>query len=185
MARRILILVGIIVAALIFSIAFDMVWGPDANAACRNDDGTNCTTAKQLSKGFKQGEMKNSKKIEFSPRVKKKIRKWIRNHPNSKMARADSWWTWPFEASTCMVWGGDRSECLRKSYPDDGSAARGHERINAAMRETTRVTIKCGGSAIIGAIGGRIDSGRMGWWGAGAGATSCLYQTLGSKAGWW
>lgn len=188
--RRTVIIVAIVIAAFVFSLGFDLLIPARADAACRNDDGSSCVTSGQYATGFREGELKNSRDRKFNARVKRKIERWYDNHPQARQAAHargfGDWWKDPFQSTICIMWGGDQSSCVRRHFKESGSAAaRADRRMGIIGRETTRLSVKCGGAAIIGAMGGRLDSGKMGWWGAGAGATSCLYQTLGDRMDWW
>lgn len=175
--KTIIVFILIILMSLIWSVVFDIVWPSKADAqmqVCEQTcDGTD------WSRAFKAGDLHNSKNRVLGDRVERKITRWYNNRDLTMPQGDDRWWDDSLKASQCVMWGGRKSTCLYTNFED----TRRFMRI--VRRETTRVTIKCGGAAILGAIGGRLDSGKVGWWGAGFGAGSCMFQTLGTKADWW
>jgi hypothetical protein len=129
-----------------------------------NGDPIPCTTAKRQVKKFKKGKIGRTHGVKFPKAVKRKIhRKWARHH----RALGDPWDAW---------WGGfkDSITCFGSHSWQCKSGDSGYTDAEARedLKDTGKVVIACGGAAVLGGIKGG------GWWGAGRGASICLWAKL-------
>lgn len=119
-------------------------------------------------KAFRSGSMGNARGFEFLPRIKTMIRNQIAVRATSPNFRDDSgpWWKAPFQGMRCMAYGFNLGS-LRTSSCRDSS-----ENYTQMQRETTRITVVCGGSAVLGTLRGG------GYWGAGIGLVGCFFGEI-------
>ena len=107
-------------------------------------------------KRFKKGKLGNAKGYKLPPRVRKMVaKKW---HGRVELRDDDPWWHFPSHAMKCLAYTNHFGDC--------DAAADIQDRVE---KKTTKVAVACGGSAIIGFLGGG------GWWGLGRGAGVCLW----------
>lgn len=200
-ARIAVIIVLVLLAGFGFGFATDAAFGAPKASAATNPTARElscaysyrCDSADDYARHFRNGRLRNSRYREFNDRIKGMVRVWYKNHPKAacahgyrrcgsttavRMSADGPWWDDIFHASTCVMWGGDRNTCLVRNTRDT------NRKFNIIKSQTTRIVMKCGGAAILGAMGGRLDSGKVGWWGAGAGAGSCMYQHVGTRMKW-
>ena len=119
-----------------------------------------CYTADRFSDEFKADKFDNSRGVEFTPRIKRMIRDQMRAKGIATRGD-DAWWQDALSYTTCMA--GPRWS---------GVCRRGQTWVNEVLEETMRVTVYCGGAAVIGSLAGG------GGWGAGRGALACLWSRL-------
>lgn len=116
--------------------------------------------------------------------VKHKIARWYRHHPHAKhyrvqrtvngRVRTGDWWKWPFESLACSpIYGpGYKAHC--ENAQDEEEVWDGY------AQKSLKLTVSCGGSAIIGYVGGRAagGAGRPGYIGAAGAAASCFWGKM-------
>ncbi|PWN04677.1 hypothetical protein DJ010_03395 [Nocardioides silvaticus] len=117
-----------------------------------------CYTARHYGRDFRRERLRNSRGVEFTPRVKRMIQRSL--SAKGYDARGDgSWWRDTLGITACMA--GPRWT---------GVCRRGQQWVNRLLSETIRVTAFCAGAAVIGTLAGG------GGWGAGKGALGCLWS---------
>lgn len=119
-----------------------------------------CYTADRYAAEFRDGRFGNSRGIEFTPRIKRMISHAMRAK-NLATRGNDDWWREPLSFTACI--GGPRWQ---------GACRRGHQFLGDLFEETSRITVFCGGLAVIGSLAGG------GAWGAGRAAGACLWTRL-------
>lgn len=119
-----------------------------------------CYTKKRFAREFRDRKYRSARGVALPPRVKKMIRKKAAAQGWSAGDDA-AWWEEALGVTTCIA--GLRFR---------GSCRKGQERVDKIMKRTTRVTVFCGGAAVIGAMGGG------GAWGAGKGGLACFWARL-------
>jgi hypothetical protein len=166
----------VVVLTLLALIAWNVAWekadagAVSANAVCVTDSGGACKTPKQYATGFRQGELHNSRRFAFPPRIKRMIRSKAR-------LAGDHWWDDPFKAGQCIFWGRDTSTCVTHNI-----GTKKIKRFDATMQSTVKLGVRCSGNAVIGYVGGsKLADAKGGWWGAGTGAAGCLYSEILNK----
>ena len=186
---RIVVVVAVtILAMILWQLAFDRVWpaptrfsdaavqltsGSTAEERCVDEVGVPCgTIAKKKARQFRKGKLGNSEGYRFPPRVRKKINKKMdaQARPTESLdkTKTDNWWDIPFQAFHCAANPMNMRAC--RSYGDN---------VTRSIKDTTRVTIVCGGQAVIGFVGGKATgTGKAGWWGAGIGSVACLWDEM-------
>jgi len=154
-----LIVLLLVLAALLFPEDADGAVAPETARICPSGEWS-CYTADRYAKEFRGGRFETSRGVEFTPRVKRMIRNAMR--ADHVPARGESsWWQETLGFTACM--GGPRWA---------GVCRKGQYWVNRIMSETLRVTVFCGGAAVIGALAGG------GGWGAGRGALACLWSRM-------
>jgi len=154
-----LMVVFLVVASLLLPDDAESAVKPTSARTCPSSEWS-CYTADRYAEEFRDGRFRTSQGIEFTPRIKRMI-----SHAMSSKgytARGDDdWWRGALSFTTCI--GGARWR---------GACRRGQEFVGELMAETTRITVFCGGLAVIGSLAGG------GAWGAGRATAACLWTRL-------
>jgi hypothetical protein len=121
-----------------------------------------CYTARHYARDFRHDRLRNSRGVEFTPRIKRMIRRSMaaKGYSVEESVRGDgSWWRDTLGITACMA--GPRWT---------GVCRTGQQWVNRILTQTIRITAFCSGAAVIGTLAGG------GGWGAGKGALSCLWS---------
>jgi hypothetical protein len=196
--KRLIIWLGVAVA---ISLILTLVGVGKADAACVEEDGTNCDSTSDVAAAFRDGQFNNSRDI-FLPR---NVRRFANNQTSAKMtstaeAGVSDWWDDTLRKTRCLMWGGMRSSCTRPSWFRNTT-----DPMYQGMKQATRMVVTCSANAIMtgtttetlrGLIKENPDevpkhvkqfirnfSGRMFWAATGVGGTTCMYNKLKEKMG--
>jgi len=118
--------------------------------------------AKKKARQFRKHKLGNAKGVTIPKFMQKRIKKkWRKMHGRSADGCCD-WITDPLKSTACLV--------TNPTGTHRGVCDEGQRSVNELMEKTTKVIVKCGGAAIVGA-------GKNGGstWGAGAGSGLCLW----------
>lgn len=193
----------VLVVAFALGFGFSAVWDKAEAQTIECAEAYRCDEPRDFARHFRKDRLHNSFRLTFPDRNERQINRWYANHPRAADRHtAGSWYDGRFPRTICVLLPGDwtADNCLwveasqAERRAELEAARRQARRDLARMREETgRVVMKCGGAAAIGYGFTWASNGdgvpykrvRKGLWGAGAGATGCLYQELGSAKGWW
>ena len=141
--------------------------------ACPRDETCYFT---HLANRFNAGKSGRSTRL-----VPKQIRSVLNRTYKAAIGRGkvNDWWNEPC-TGTGWQCGGRYCQATKQFYVTQRCLDKDWYK-SRPLTYTNRVILYCGGMAILGAIGGRLDSGRIGWWGAGLGGGTCLYKALSDK----
>lgn len=171
-----LVVVSLLTAAWIVGV--DRVWPADGatpKRACVTISGDPCPTPDGQVKKFKARKLQNSSQVRLTPKLREMARDYVRAHPGSArqaplLRDGGHWWDWPFETTMCMMHGGKGTMTNCDTKAETGrKIASGGTWLYDVSKRTTKLTVTCGGAAVIGTLGGG------GYWGAGRGAAVCLW----------
>jgi hypothetical protein len=186
--KKVAVAVFTALAVLLWMVTVDKVWPANsavpqevlaARKGCVTINQNPChTLAKQKARQFRKNKIGRSIEGEFSPKIKRLIRKWYRHHPAAAFkADPSDWWESPFEYSGCVFW----KKVGKVNAATQCRNLESQERVlkdwKFIQKETTKITVKCGGAAVIAGAGSKT------LWGAGAGGVGCLW--LSAFDLWW
>lgn len=129
---------------------------------------------------FRNGELdRSSRKLPMA------IRRTLDRKYANKLKSGDDWWNTPCEGTGWYCGGrycqlteqfGTTSRCMDPGW---------YEEEDIDWSEVGKVTLECGGSAVLGFFGAKLDQAKFGWWGAGIGGGTCIYNKVAAKNGWY
>ena len=116
--------------------------------------------AKRYARKFRNGRFGSSRGLHLPDRIQRMVRADISARG---VQRGDDgpWWREALKTTACIAGPRFQAACVE-----------GQNRVNELAERTSRVTVICGGAALIGFLG------RGGAWGAGKGALACLWARL-------
>lgn len=119
-----------------------------------------CYTAKRFAQDFRNARFGNSRGVELPPRVQRMVDRAMTKRGVANRGD-DAWWRDALSFTACI--GGPRWT---------GACRRGQRFVGDLVAETSRITVFCGGLAVIGSLAGG------GAWGAGRATGACLWTRL-------